>query len=338
MGNRVKMQDVARLASVSAATVSAVINGSVKVSDLRRGRVLSAMEALDYHPDQIARSLRMGKTCAVGVIVPDLTNTFYPEVVRGVEEAAHTAGYAVVLCDSNEDPEEEQRHLGTLFSRRVDGVLLACCANSLAHDTMVRKRFPIVWVDSIPRGATERTVCTDNVQAGYLATRHLIDLGHERIALLAGNVGFSSHFDRLAGFRQAMREFQLPVREEYLAADGVQIESGYRATKQLAGLQLSPTAIIATNNKLALGMLKALNELEIRCPENISTVGIDSIQWAEAFRPRLTTVEQSDYELGKRALEMLMQVIALESQAGLPLKNIRLEPTLRVRDSTAPPR
>ena len=134
MSDRAKhtMRDVARLAGVSTSTVSAVLNASVPVSAARKKRVMEAMAALDYHPDAIARGLKTGKTNAIGVVVPDITNAFYPEVVRGVEDAARRAGYAVLLCDSNEDAANEDAHLVTLFSRRVDGVLLACCGNSTA--------------------------------------------------------------------------------------------------------------------------------------------------------------------------------------------------------------
>ena len=159
MSDRAKhtMRDVARLAGVSTSTVSAVLNASVPVSAARKKRVMDAMAALDYHPDAIARGLKTGKTNAIGVVVPDITNAFYPEVVRGVEDAARRAGYAVLLCDSNENAANEDAHLVTLFSRRVDGVLLACCANSTAYATMVRRRFPMVFVDRIPPAATEGT-------------------------------------------------------------------------------------------------------------------------------------------------------------------------------------
>ena len=171
MANQIKytMREVARLAGVSTSTVSAVINQTVPVSSKRKKKVLDAMAALDYHPDAVARSLKTGKTNVIGVVVPDITNAFYPEVVRGIEEAAQAAGYSVLLCDSNEDPKIEDRHLANLFSRRVDGVLLACCADSKAYNTMVQRRFPMVFVDRLPNSAVEGTVSTDNVQAGYIA-------------------------------------------------------------------------------------------------------------------------------------------------------------------------
>src|SRR3954449_6576628 len=152
------MRDVARLAGVSTSTVSAVINEHVPVSPERKNKVMEAMAALDYHPDEVARSLKTGRTNVIGVVIPDITNAFYPEVVRAIENAARSAGYAVVLCDSNEDVKNEDAHLATLSSRRVDGVILGCCVNSNAYATMGRRRFPIVYVDRVPPATIEGTV------------------------------------------------------------------------------------------------------------------------------------------------------------------------------------
>ena len=334
---RCTMRDVARLAGVSISTVSAVINETVQVSADREKRVRTAMQALDYHPDQVARSLKVGKTNVIGVIVPDITNTFYPEVIRGAEAAAAVAGYGVLLCDSNENAAEEQKHLAMLSARRVDGVLLACCANSSAYDTLIRRRFPIVFVDRIPDSAVEGTVCTDNLEAGYMATRHLIALGHERIGLLAGHRGLSPHRDRLEGFRKAMQESHLLVRDEYLVCGGIEIKTGYESGKAMMTLPNPPTAILASNNMLTLGLIKAIRELEIPCPLQVSVIGFDDYVWNECFSPSVTTVAQPGYEAGRRSFEMLLQVIKQRQDEKPQDRNVRLRAELRVRDSTGPP-
>ena len=328
------MRDVARLAGVSTSTVSAVINGVVPVSPERRSRVTEAMAALDYQPDAVARSLKTGKTNVIGVVIPDITNVFYPEVVRGVEEAAHLSGYSVLLCDSREDPKTEETHLAALFSRRVDGVLLACCANSTAHETMVRRRFPMVFVDRLPPAVAEGTVSTDNVLAGYVAAKHLLDLGHQLIALVAGNLDLSPHRDRLEGFRKAMQECHVPVRDEYLICGEVQIEDGLDAGRSLLRLPRRPTAIMVSNNKLSLGVLQALDEGKIVVPAEVSVLGFDDNIWNRYFSPSLTAVAQTTYEMGKRSFELLIQII---NRQELPQKHIRLEAELRIRNSTAPP-
>jgi LacI family transcriptional regulator len=331
------MRDVARLAGVSTSTVSAVVNGITPVSPERRKKVTEAMTALDYHPDVVARSLKTGKTNAVGVIVPDITNAFYPEVVRGVEAAAQLSGYSVLLCDSGEDPETEARHLVALFSRRVDGVLLACCANSTAYDAMIRRRFPMVFVDRLPSAVSEGTVSTDNVDAGYMAAKHLIRMGHERIAMVAGHLGLSPHRDRLEGFRRAMQESHLPIIEEYLMCGDVQIEDSLAAGHRLLSLPVLPTALMVSNNKLMLGILQALDERRIKVPGQLSLLGFDDQIWNKYFSPRLTSVAQSTHEMGKRSFDLLLQVINRQEVQNSTEKNIRLPAELRIRDSTAPP-
>jgi LacI family transcriptional regulator len=339
MSKRAKytMRDVARLAGVSTTTVSAVINQTVTVSPKRMKKVMDAMVALDYHPDSVARSLKTGKTNVIGVVVPDITNVFYPEVVRGVEEAAGLAGYSVVLCDSNEDPKLEDRHLATLFSRRVEGVLLACCAGSTAYDTIVRQRFPVVFIDRLPPTAAEGTVSTDNVQAGYIAAKHLIELGHIRIAMVAGHLGLSPHHDRLEGFRKAMQESHLPILDEFLIDGNVQVDNGLDAGRQLLNLSTLPTAIIVNNNKLLLGVVQALEERRIRIPDQLSLVCVDDYIWNRYFNPSLTAVAQPTYEIGKRAFELLLKIANRRPGEELTETNVRLAAELRVRNSTCAP-
>ncbi len=331
------MRDVARLAGVSTSTVSAVVNGVTPVSPERKEKVIEAMTALDYHPDVIARSLKTGKTNAIGVIVPDITNAFYPEVVRGVEAAAQVSGYSVLLCDSNEDPQTEARHLAALFSRRVDGVLLACCADSTAYDAMIRRRFPVVFVDRLPSAAAEGTISTDNIDAGYIAAKHLIALGHERIAIVAGHLGLSPHRDRLEGFRRAMQEFHLPIIEQYLMCGDVQIEDSLAAGHRLLSLPVLPTALMVSNNKLMLGILQALEETGIQVPQQLSILGFDDQIWNKYFSPRLTSVAQSTHDMGIRAFDLLLQIMNHQELQNPWEKHLRLPAELRIRDSTAPP-
>jgi LacI family transcriptional regulator len=332
------MRDVARLADVSIATVSAVINGTATVSEARAKRVRDAMVALDYYPDQVARSLKMGRTNVIGMVVPDITNTFFPQLIRGVEDAARESGYSVIVCDSNEDPEEERRHLNTLFSRRVDGVLIACSDPSAGYEHLMRRRFPIVFVDRIPRGLMHSCVSTDNVQAGFCATNHLIGLGHERIAFITGQLGLSPHYGRLEGFRKAMQSRGLLVKEEFLREGNLQVESGRQLGIELLSLKVPPTAIISSNNKMLLGLTEAYTALGIHCPEKISVVGFDDSVWTEHFSPGLTVVDQPSVEIGRAAFTMLLSRLRIAEDAESPEPDLRLFPAeLRVRQSTAPP-
>jgi LacI family transcriptional regulator len=331
------MRDVARLAGVSTSTVSAVINETVVVSPERRAKVLRAMEVLDYQPDAIARSLKTGRSNAIGIIVPDITNAFFPEVVRGAEEAAQAAGYSVLLCDSREDYNVEERQLSALFSRRVDGVIIACCVDSRAHESMVRRRVPVIFVDRLPPANSVNTVSTDNVQAGQIAAEHLIALGHQRIGMLAGHLDLSPHRDRLEGFRRAMQEAHLPILSEFLVTSNVQVEDGVRAGDQLLNLPDPPTAIIASNNKLLLGVLQAVDERGLTLPKDLSLLGIDDYLWNSHFNPTLTAVAQPTREIGRSSFELLLQMISQPLEEPAPVVQLRIPAELRVRKSTAPP-
>lgn len=332
------MRDVARLAGVAISTVSALINDGPRVSPARAQRIRDAMQALDYHPDQVARSLKMGRTQTIGVIVPDITNAFYPQVIRGIEDSAQEAGYGVLLCNSNESPQQEQAHLSMLFSRRVDGVLIACAHGVGAREAPLQRRFPLVFVDRIPQGVSSGAICSDNVDAARAATRHLIDLGHRRIALLAGNLDLSPHAARLEGFRRAMQQAHLPVREELLCAGGMQIEDGKTAGDRLLRLAEPPTAVIASNSKLLLGLLRAIEERGVLCPRDISIVHFDESEWSEHFRPRLTAVVQPTYEMGRRAFELLRERIEQKTAPPDTSGITMLQAELHQRESTAPPR
>jgi LacI family transcriptional regulator len=330
------MRDVARLADVSVATVSAVINGTAVVSAGRVERVKKAIKALDYHADQIARSLKTGRTRVVGMVIPDVTNSFYPEVIMGAEEVARLARYSVILCNANEDPAQEQRQLGTLFSHRVDGVLIACSDPEIAVDRLLRRRFPIVCFDRIPAGFRGDVATTDNVAGGYQATRHLIELGHKKIAILVGRTELSTHSDRLEGFRKAMQDAHLLLRPEYCRMGGLQAQFGHEFGRSLLGLSEPPTAVFCSNNKMLLGFMRALAETSLRCPEDISIVGFDDFTWTENFNPALTTVAQPARELGREAMQLLLSRIEAGAENQAPeYRRVVLEPELRLRASTA---
>jgi LacI family transcriptional regulator len=220
----------------------------------------------------------------------------------------------------------------------VDGVLIACSDPSAAYDRLMRRRFPIVFVDRIPRGLTHNCISTDNVEAGSRATNHLIELGHERIAFITGRLGLSPHFGRLEGFRNAMQARGLPIREEYLRMGDLQIETGRSLGLELIGLNPRPTAIISSNNRMLLGLMRALAEAGIPCPAGMSVVGFDDYAWTEHFSPALTVISQPAYETGKAAFGMLLSRIQAGDNEQKDQPELRLLPAeLRVRGSTAPP-
>ena len=304
-------------------------------------RVNRAIEALDYHPDSVARSLKVRRTNTVGVILPDITNPFYPEVMRGIEDVARRSGYCVLFCDSNEDEEIERSYLSMLFSRRVDGVLIAPANPYAVRDRLMRQRIPFVLYDRVPPNFPGAAVITDNFEASRQAVRYLIGLGHERIAIVITDPHLAAVVDRLDGFRQALMEAHLDVREDYFRGANIadlSPQKGYQCGLELMQLPDPPTAIFCTNNRMTLGVMGALAELHVPCPDRVSLLGFDDFDWALSASPRVTTVAQPTYEMGKRAMELLVQKMENDKDdletAGSHL--ITLPSELRIRDSTAP--
>jgi LacI family transcriptional regulator len=333
------IHDVARLAGVSIATVSAVLNKKGGVSATLTDRVEKALVALDYRPHELARGLKARCTHTIGVVIPDLTNTFFAEVVRGAEDEARSRGYSLILCDSNEDGRRDRTNLDNLYARRVDGVLLSPSHVMAGLDRLSQRRFPMVFVDRIAPGFEGPAVVIDNFGGAYQATLHLISLGHTRIAVIAGRQDFCNAIDRLEGFRKALHEAGLPLHDEYLQRGDFQLESGYRCGLHLLRLPKPPTAIFACSNKMTLGLMSAVTELGLRCPENVSVLGFDDFDWAANFSPRLTTVAQPTHAMGQAAMRMLLDAIQSRDQnGGVSRKQIViLKPELRTRNSTAAP-
>ncbi len=324
---------------MSVATVSAVINGKGKVSTELTSRVHQAMQALDYHPNHVARSLRVRRTFTIGMMIPDVTNPFFTDIMSGVQHEARLHGYSVIFCDANESPELERQHLRTLFSRRVDGVLIAPTDSETARDRATQQRFPLVFFDRVPAGFRGSAVITDNLEAARTAAGHLISLGHEKIAIITGRLNLSNGSERLEGFRQALQEQGVPLRQEYLRFGDFGLESGYRCALELMTLPAPPTAVFSCNNQMTLGLMRALGQLGIPCPERVSVLGFDDFDWAASFSPRLTTVAQPSYEMGKEAMAMLMQKIqvCLNEKAPAEDRVLVLKNELRVRESTTKP-
>lgn len=332
------MRDVARLAGVSVATVSAVINQKGTVSPASTERVEKAMEALDYHPDQIARSLRVGHSKIIGMVVPDISNWYFAEIIRGVEEFSEEKGYSVILCDSKDDSVRERQHMDMLYSRRVDGILLASSTSQAVNDLRLLHRTPIVFIDSVPLGVEGDAVIVDNSQAAYAATQHLIGLGHRRIAIISGRLDRSVGVERMSGFRKAMHEAGIWIPDEMINVGDFHVESGYKSGLALMSLTPPPTAIFSCNNRMTLGLLHALGDLKIDCPGRVSVVSFDDADWATSFIPHLTCVAQPTKEIGMKATEMLLQKLgAAEEHANNQFPMTILQAELQVRDSTAAP-
>jgi LacI family transcriptional regulator len=342
---RATIRDVGRLAGVSVATVSAVINGKAVVSEALTLRVRRAIEALDYQPNDLARSLRMQRSHILGIVMPQFASPYYAEVVRGVQDVASEQGYAILISNSRGEDDLEWSELSALISRRVDGILLAPTNLHFAYHRLFTRRFPLVLFDRFPTDFTGTAVVTDNAEASFEATNHLIGLGHRRIAVLAGTQGISTSEERVEGFRRAMYEADLTVRQEYFKRGNFNMTDGWKCALELMRLPSPPTAIFSHNYEMTIGLMRALTEIGVPCPQQVSVLGFDDFvvtadgfSWATMFSPKLTCVAQSSYEIGRRAAEVLLKKTKrLEGKDHGEEGIIRLRAELRIRDSTAPP-
>ena len=327
------IRDVAQRAGVSVATVSHVINGTRKVAPETAARVRRAMEELDYHPNAVARSLRTRKTQAIGVVVSDITNPFFATLVRGAEDAAIEAGYSLIVCNSDETPEKEDLYVRLLWRRRMDGLLIAPVRDgaSSAVQELARRQMPFVFIDRKAKGVEADAVLSDNVGGAYLATQHLIERGHKRIGIVLGIPGATTTEERLAGYRRALEEAGIPLAEDLVVWGGYRVAGGRRATAKLLSLSDPPTAIFSTNNLMTVGVLKELFHRKVRIPKDVAVVGFDDLEWAEMANPPLTTVAQQPYEIGHRALALLLEQLSRECES--PAREVRIPVVLKLRDS-----
>jgi LacI family transcriptional regulator len=301
------IREVAELAGVSISTVSHVINETRYVSPEAQARVWDAIEKLNYHHNRLASSLRNQKTHAIGVLLPNNANPFFADILAGVETACYAFGYNFIMGNANDDPERELSYLKTLISRQVDGVLLISTgAHEAALQLLSQRMIPVVMVDRTGEIQAD-AIHTDNALGGWLATTHLIERGHRRIACITGPEFLTSSLERVVGYKQAMHAAHLTIRPEWVVAGDFHQESGLQAVQRLLQLEERPTAIFACNDLMALGALCGLHEAGLSVPDDVSLVGYDDIPMASYSVPRLTTVHQSGQELGNLAVKRLVE-------------------------------
>lgn len=323
--------DVARESKVSVFTVSAVVNNKAHVSKTLRERVEEAIRKLNYRPNLIARSLAKQRTHTIGMIVSDIANPFFPMVVRGAEDAAQKHGYNLLLCNSDDILEKEEKEIELLLSKRVDGILLTKAAGDFrpALRKMIEEvNIPFVLVMRTYPKLTHDAVVSDDYQGAYNAVRHLAQAGRRKIALVSGPLKISNAVSRWEGFHDALKDYGLPFDEKLVIEGDYRINSGYRAGHALFSHQ--PDGIYVANYLMTVGMLKAAEEMGLRCPEDFGLVSFDDYPWLGVFHPKLTTVELPKHQLGSEAAELLIERIAGSKKKSIVRK---LQPELRIRES-----
>lgn len=339
MGRRITLRDVARKAGVHASTVSRALAPETRgmISPEIVERVTGVAEALGYRPNPIAYGLKTNRSRTVGVLIPDITNPVFPPVIRGIEDAFAAAGYTAILANTDNDVERERNILLNMLTRRVDGLILATARR---HDPLVDRclaeKIPLVLINRTVAGRAVTSVVNDDALGSRLAVEHLAGLGHRRIAYLAGPLDLSTGFARHGGFLRGMKAAGLAADPRLILVCGAFTESeGRRGFRELWLGDPGITAVIAGNDMLALGCYDALGELGLRVADDVSIVGFNDMPFVEKLHPPLTTLHIPHYRIGAEGARALL---ARLGNPRAPIERIVLEPELRVRASTAPPR
>ncbi len=304
------IKDIAKEAGISYSAVSRALNGLKGVSDETRDRVKKIAEEMEYFPNAVARGLVQQETGTLGLIIPDITNPFYPELARSIEEKASKAGYSTFLCNTNYDLEKEESYLMKLIEKRVDGIILAP-VSSRTNMLEEKKKLPVpcVYLGNAPDNTKYSYVITDNIRGGYLAARTLIEKGYRNIGFIGGTDGGSSVDERFMGFRDAMERYNIPLNEKYIRLENWRRKTGYEIMEQMINSNDFPEAVAAGNDFLALGIIQKIREKGLRVPEDIAVIGFDDIPNAAWPEIELSTIRQPKIQMGESAVELLLEQI-----------------------------
>jgi DNA-binding LacI/PurR family transcriptional regulator len=333
------IKEVADLAGVSVGTVSHVITGSVHVSDPLRLKVEAAIRNLDYHPNHVARSLKTSRTRTLGIIVPDMTISFFPQVIRGAETAARQRGYSLIAVNSTDSAERQSELLSLLRSQQVEGILLVIAAAATPTNQMTRMieaGIPVVCVDRVPEKVKVDSISVEDVSAAEMAVDHLIAMGYRRIAIVTGHVSLKNEQRRLLGYEKSLKRAKLRRVDSLIWHGNLRPEDvEVMCRDRLSDAANLPDAIFSTNGPTALGALRGLRDCGLRVPEDIGFATFDDLtQVDDIFRPGITTVVQPAYDMGFRAAEILLERIGQgKNRNGAPF-TVRLPATLKVRESS----
>jgi LacI family repressor for deo operon, udp, cdd, tsx, nupC, and nupG len=333
----VRIQDVARLADVSTATVSRALATPERVSPEARARVLEAIAKTGYVPNPAARSLRSQKTYMVLVVLPDLANTFFSKILRGIEERLFEAGYGMIISDLDGSPEKEAHFAAFTAAGRVDGAILLnghlFGQSCEGEGTPVKTGIPLVALCEAIPSADIPQIEIDNRAAASRMTQHLASLGHRSIAYVGGPPNNILEKERFLGYQNGLRAAGLPFDPALVLSGDYTIASGMAAGQELAARSTRPTAVFCTSDEMAIGLMRMLLSAGLKVPEDISVAGFDDIEFAAVTEPALTTIHQPRRELGRAAASILIDLL----QGRPSPKRIRLETELVLRDSVAAP-
>jgi len=329
----IRIKDVAKLAGVSTATVSHVINKTRFVSDETKRRVLGAIENVGYAPNVHARNLASGKSRTLGLIISDITNPFFPDLVKSIQEKALELGYDVIVLNTNYEPERDAPYVQRLLELQVRGVMILTTEMDLSViERLSSRKIPVVFLDIGKVGPHISNIRVNYEKGVHQAVEHLLALGHRQVAFISGPMHFKSAEIRRQAFLKTMKKQSASMHTEPVIYEGdFKLESGQQAVKAFLALKHRPTAIVAANDLMAVGALRELGRAGLQVPKDISVIGCDDIWLAKLTDPQLTTIMIPRAEIGSAAVEAVAQVNSARGHAG---REIRIQTELLVREST----
>lgn len=330
------ISDVARRAGVSTTTVSRVMNNKTNgVSSATREKILAVMEEMNYRPSQLARSVALARSHIIGVIIPDVSNLFYPQMLRGIDDVVSSRNYAMMLFNSDSDPEREKRQMMMMVDNRVDGVILC---SGVSNESFLKDYraygTPLVMIGrTFDRNYADAIITGDNERGMYISTSFMIGHGHRDILYLDGTAGASGPIHRTRGYRHAMQDASLPIQEGLILRGEFSIQYGFDMVSSLLEEGVHFTAVVTGSDLIAIGAIKAMHAHGLKVPEDIEVIGFDNIELSEIFEPGLSTVSKPHYDIAAQAAHMLIAIIEGEE---LPIRQMTVASTLVLRDTTRP--
>ena len=311
--NNITIYDVAREANVSMATVSRVVNGNPNVKPVTRKKVMDVIDRLGYRPNAVARGLASKKTTTVGLIIPDISNIFFAELVRGIEDIATMYKYNIILSNSDENTEKELHLLNTMLGKQVDGLIFM--GSNITEDHLIefkKSPVPIVLAGSIEDSGEMHSVNIDYEQAAYDSVDFFISNGHTKIALIIGNREELISLKKLEGYKKALEDKGIPFNEEYVVEGDFSYDSGIEAVNRLSELDEKPTAVLVGADEMAVGVVNAVQDNGFKVPDDIEVISFDNTKLTLMVRPQVTTVVQPLYDIGAVAMRLLTKLMNKE--------------------------
>ena len=307
---QVTIKDIAKEADVSVTTVSRVLNNKPDVGDDTRAKILKIIDEMNYNPNSVARGLVMQKTHTIGLIIPDISNPFFPQVARAIEDKAQKLDYSVIFFNTDNHLEREKKAVELFKSKQVDGLIVSL---SLGNEKILKelksKNYPVVQIDRSVLNNSYPLVSIDNEKSAYQMVKYILKKGNHKIAHITGDLNTTTARARMEGYKKALKDYGVEINEDYIVEGDYSQNSGFEAMQKLLELEKRPTAVFAANDLSAAGVYKALFAADLKIPEDIAVAGHDDIDIASLLRPELTTMRQPKYSLGERAVTVLLRMI-----------------------------